>query len=111
MISEALASRPVVIVAAHPDDETVSVGGLLPRLKHAVVVTVTDGSPRNPQDARRAGCSSREEYAQLRQGELRRALEIAGVAPSRMRSLHIVDQEVSLEMAYVTMRLVDVFNE
>lgn len=110
-IDRALANRSVVLVAAHPDDETVSAGGLLPRMMHPVVVTVTDGSPRNPADAERAGCLSREEYARLRRDELHSALDLAGVPADRTRLLNIVDQEASLEMAYVTMHLVEILRE
>jgi LmbE family N-acetylglucosaminyl deacetylase len=110
MISR-LAGRPVLLVAAHPYDETAGAGGLLPQLRRATVVTVTDGAPRNPWDARRAGCSSREEYARLRRNELLGALAVAGIPPARTRPLNLVDQEASLEMAYLTMRLVDVLRE
>src|SRR5436190_1784004 len=92
-IEEALASRSVVIVAAHPDDETISAGGLLPRLRNPVVVTVTDGAPRNGGDAERAGCLTRDDYARLRRDELLGALDVAGVGGDQIRALNIVDQE------------------
>jgi LmbE family N-acetylglucosaminyl deacetylase len=76
-----------------------------------MIVTVTDGAPRDPGDAERAGCASREEYARLRREELLGALAVAGIPPERARSLNLVDQEASLEMAYLTMRLVDVLRE
>jgi N-acetylglucosamine malate deacetylase 2 len=110
-IEEALASRFVLIVAAHPDDETIGAGGLLPRLRNPVVVTVTDGAPRNSLDAGRAGCATREDYARLRWDELLGALDVAGVPPDQTRPLNLVDQEASLEMAYLTLRLVDILRE
>ena len=110
-IEEALASRAVVIVAAHPDDETVGAGSLLLRLESPIVVTVTDGAPRQRGDAERAGCATREDYAALRHRELLDALDIAGLSADDTRSLGIVDQEASLEMAYLTLKLVDILRE
>jgi len=110
-IEQALTKQAVLVIAAHPDDETVGAGGLLSRMPRATIVTVSDGSPLNPMDADRAGCASREDYARLRREELLGALDVAGIPPDRTRALNIADQEVSLEMAYVTMRLVDLLKE
>src|ERR1043166_7357421 len=63
----------VVVVAAHPDDESVGAGGRLNRLRGALFVYLTDGSPRDTSDARRAGYDSREAYAAARREELHNA--------------------------------------
>jgi N-acetylglucosamine malate deacetylase 2 len=110
-IEEALSSRSTMIVAAHPDDETIGAGSLLPRLRKPMIVTVTDGAPRSLADAQRAGCPTRAQYLHLRRRELLEALELAGIAADQTHSIGIVDQEASLEMAYVTLKLVDLFRE
>src|ERR1044071_8626730 len=97
----------VVVVAAHPDDESVGAGGRLNRLRHAWFVYLTDGAPRDPGDTLRAGYDLREAYAAARREELFKALRAADIEPSRVRCLDGVDQEACLQLGPLTFRLLD----
>jgi LmbE family N-acetylglucosaminyl deacetylase len=94
-----------VIVFAHPDDETLACGALLPRLRDVTIVHVTDGAPRSGEDARRFGFSGVSEYAAARAAELRAAMRIAGVGEDRLLSLDVPDQGTPLALADVARRL------
>jgi len=111
MSIDELLKLPVVIVAAHPDDETIGAAGLLPGMRNPHVVHVTDGAPRKIEDARAAGFETREEYGRARRMELLTALKLAGVGPDRMTTLQVPDQEASLNMASVAMRLSAIFRD
>lgn len=103
-------SRPLicaktVVIVAHPDEETLACGALLPRLTDLTIVHVTDGAPRAPAEARRRGFGHWAEYARARRRELERAATIAGVAALSLKSLGLPDQGAALSLAALTRAL------
>lgn len=95
----------VVVVVAHPDDETLGCGALLHRLRDGHLVHVTDGAPRNGRDAARHGCPDAAAYAALRAAELDAALDLLGAGPGRT-GIGMPDQGVALDLAGLARRLV-----
>jgi N-acetylglucosamine malate deacetylase 2 len=86
-----------MVVAAHPDDETVGAGSRLRRLVDARFVYVTDGAPLDGCDAAAHGVSVAA-YATLRQRELEKALALCGIHASQLVHLRCPDQEAALRL-------------
>ena len=102
--ASALGEAPgrAIVVVAHPDDESVGLGGHLAALKPAAVVCVTDGAPR-----RLPGAAA---LAERRLRELRAALETADLGPEVLRMLGAPDQEAifrAAEIAKALRRLIE----
>lgn len=80
-----------VVVAPHPDDETLGLGGTLHRLcANGVplkVVTVTDGEAADPA----AGAAARAVLAARRQSENHEALQVLGLPADRLLRLGLPD--------------------
>jgi LmbE family N-acetylglucosaminyl deacetylase len=95
-----------MVVAAHPDDETIGAAGLLLASRRAAVVHVTDGAPRDPALRAPLGHLAREAYARLRRAEALAALDEARVAPADAIALEVVDQLAAREIAAIARELV-----
>ena len=104
-------SGPVVLVAAHPDDEIIGAGCRLHLLENLTIVHMTDGAPRDLRDARLHGFSTAEAYAAARQAELDMALSVACCAPVRSVCLGIPDQQATERMSEAAGELALLFKE
>ncbi len=93
------------VIVAHPADEVVGAGCLISKLVDVTVLHVTDGAPRDMQDATAAGFKDRSEYAQARKQECLCALAIANVPEDRVVDLEVVDQCASQYLADLTKKI------
>jgi LmbE family N-acetylglucosaminyl deacetylase len=99
----------VMIVVAHPDDETIGCGAQLGRMSNAIVLLVTDGAPQDLRDAHNAGFASAAEYAAAREREVLAAVAMAGVPESAVFSLGIPDQWAAFALTALSRCLADLF--
>jgi N-acetylglucosamine malate deacetylase 2 len=108
---EPIAADRLALVVAHPDDETIGIGGQLSRLNGVTLVHVTDGSPRQDGAAEAHGFATREDYAAARREELRAAMAVAGVPEHALVGLGIADQDASFHLVEIARRLAALFRE
>lgn len=90
---------PLLVVAAHPDDEVIGLGGMLCRRKDVIFIKATDGAPQDPRFSISAGFRNRSHYAEARHEELLDALKLVQIGPEKIRSMAFADQEIMLNLA------------
>ena len=101
----------VLILAAHPDDETIGASLLLSRFPQSSVAFLTDGAPRDTSLWSAGVNGSRDDYAKTRKQEALDALRCAGVSAQRVFWLQAVDQEAAFEMRSLAERFAKLIAE
>lgn len=104
--------EPVALVVAHPDDETLALGGSLHLFRRLLLIHVTDGAPRLLDDAAREGFDSPASYAAARASELNAALTLVEWAPGMdlvRHKLRIPDQAATAAVPEIAARLQQAF--
>lgn len=106
-ILDALAGRQpiaasIMVVVAHPDDETIGMGAQLSRLHNALLIQLTDGAPRDGRDAAMHGYATIAEYAFARRVEFYTALAAGQAAGVPTDIIGISDQEACFNLVALT---------
>jgi N-acetylglucosamine malate deacetylase 2 len=97
--------EPIAVVAAHPDDETIGIGSRLGRITHLSLIHITDGALRVPANALSAGFAGWRAYAEARQKELARALDLLGASGSARCAYGFPDQAAIFHVGDIAERL------
>jgi LmbE family N-acetylglucosaminyl deacetylase len=100
-----------LVLAAHPDDETLGASSVVARARRCLVVHLTDGAPRDPALRAPGYRRDRAEYALARRGELTAAMALAGVGPERLHALGATDGEAIEESVPLARRLAALVDE
>jgi LmbE family N-acetylglucosaminyl deacetylase len=93
------------VIVAHPADEIVGAGCLISKLVDVTVLHITDGAPRDMQDAEAAGFKELSKYAEARKRECISALAIANVPEERVVDFAVTDQCASHCLTDLTRRI------
>jgi len=98
--------RPIAVVGAHPDDETLGIGSRFSTITHLRLIQVTDGAPRDEVDAKRHGFSRWQSYAAAREAEVACALETLEAAGAERRRYLFPDKQALDNLEAIVDRLV-----
>ena len=108
---ERLRDFPVVVLAAHPDDESIGASCLLAQVETSSVVFLTRGVPRDRRLWPATIAGDEEDYAKTRRAEAIRALRWAGVSEDRIFSLPGRDQEAIFQASSLAAMLQSLLSE
>lgn len=100
-----------MLVFAHPDDESIALGGRMSRFADACLVQVTDGAPGNQQDSRACGFARLQDYRRARRREFSEAMRLAGLSATRFEFLEIPDQEATPALVPLTRRIAELMEQ
>jgi LmbE family N-acetylglucosaminyl deacetylase len=101
---------PALIVVAHPDDESLGLGSLLPHFQTLrAIIHITDGAPRRGHDAANAGAEGWHEYAVMRRCELNNAMNAVAVPHTNLLCLRYADQETAFHLSRLPVQLAKLF--
>jgi len=96
-----------LVVAPHPDDETLGAGIWMHRHSqgHVYILHVTDGSPRDMQNAHELGIATREEYTAIRSREVRVALDLISIPARNRLQCSFTDKDTYLNLTALVAQL------
>jgi N-acetylglucosamine malate deacetylase 2 len=84
----------VLVIAAHPDDETIGASALLTGLEDCAVLHLTSGVPRDRAFWSRHAARTPVGYAAQRRAEATCAMSVAGLPASAIHRLELEDMEL-----------------
>ena len=97
---------PALVVAPHPDDETLGAGALIATLR-AQGVPVTVAAVTDGENAYEVSTEERAALGRVREAEQREALRTLGVAPDSLHRLRMTDSDLMKQTEDLTRALLE----